>query len=146
MTWRVTNLWPVIWMLGNYTSLHSVVLRCVDAQPLCAPLQHTGTSHRRIAHCFQTTQNNLHTFSSTMLASHSQLAAQPAPQKRVQTRKTLLATAQAQHQVERGLLLNVVVCERPAVLKLLPRENEALLVRRNALLVLDLGLDVVDGV
>ena len=85
----------------------------------------------------------------------------------------LLATAQAQHQVQRGLLLDVVVGQRAAVLELLAcvfrrmksrqsvsifhiklndikllrtREDEALLVRRNALLVLDLGLDVVDRV
>lgn len=44
------------------------------------------------------------------------------------------------------LLLNVVVGEGAAVFKLLSRKNQALLVGRNALLVLDLGLDVVNGV
>ena len=39
------------------------------------------------------------------------------------------------------LLLNVVVAQRAAVLKLLARENEALLIRWDALLVLDLLLD-----
>jgi hypothetical protein len=48
--------------------------------------------------------------------------------------------------VERGLLLDVVVCQSAAILKLLTSEDQALLVRGNALLVLDLGLDVVDGV
>ena len=48
--------------------------------------------------------------------------------------------------MERALLLDVVVRERPAVLELLARKDEPLLVRRNALLVLDLGLDVVDRV
>ena len=43
-------------------------------------------------------------------------------------------------------LLNVVVGESSAVLKLLSSENESLLVGRDALLVLDLSLDVVDGV
>ena len=48
--------------------------------------------------------------------------------------------------MERRLLLDVVVGQRAAVLELLAREDQALLVRGDALLVLDLGLDVVDGV
>jgi hypothetical protein len=48
--------------------------------------------------------------------------------------------------VERRLLLDVVVRQGPAVLELLPGEDEALLVRGDPLLVLDLGLDVVDRV
>jgi hypothetical protein len=43
-------------------------------------------------------------------------------------------------------LLNVVVAQSAAILKLLAGEDQTLLVRGNALLVLDLGLDVVDGV
>ena len=58
----------------------------------------------------------------------------------------LIASAQAQHQMQSRLLLDVVVRESAAVLELLAREDEALLVRRDALLVLDLRLDVVDGV
>ncbi|KAM0913281.1 hypothetical protein ACQ4PT_012266 [Festuca glaucescens] len=58
----------------------------------------------------------------------------------------LHTTAQAEHQVEGGLLLDVVVSEGTSVLELLASEDEALLVRRDALLVLDLCLDVVDGV
>ena len=50
-----------------------------------------------------------------------------------------LPAAQAQHQVERALLLDVVVCQRAAVLKLLAREDQALLVRGNALLILPRG-------
>jgi hypothetical protein len=42
------------------------------------------------------------------------------------------------------LLLDIVVREGPAVLKLLAGEDEALLVRRNTLLVLDLAFDVID--
>ncbi len=45
-----------------------------------------------------------------------------------------------------GLLLDVVVGESTTVLKLLASEDETLLVRRNAFLILDLALDVVDGV
>jgi hypothetical protein len=48
--------------------------------------------------------------------------------------------------VKGGLLLNVVVAQGTAILKLLACENQALLVRRNAFLVLNLGLDIVDGV
>jgi hypothetical protein len=56
------------------------------------------------------------------------------------------ATSEAEHQVEGGLLLDVVVGEGAAVLELLAGEDEPLLVRRDALLVLYLGLHVVDGV
>jgi hypothetical protein len=48
--------------------------------------------------------------------------------------------------VESRLLLNVVVGEGATILKLLAGEDQTLLVRRDALLVLNLGLDVVDGV
>lgn len=43
-------------------------------------------------------------------------------------------------------LLDVVVGESSAILELLTSEDQSLLVRGNALLVLDLGLDIVDGV
>ena len=45
-----------------------------------------------------------------------------------------------------ALLLDVVVGERAAILELLPSEDKTLLVRGNALLVLNLLLHVVDGV
>jgi hypothetical protein len=45
-----------------------------------------------------------------------------------------------------GLLLDVVIRKGATVLELLAGEDQALLVRRNALLVLNLALDVVDGV
>ena len=45
-----------------------------------------------------------------------------------------------------GLLLDVVVGEGSAILKLLSGENQSLLIWWNALLVLDLGLHVVDRV
>ena len=56
------------------------------------------------------------------------------------------ATAQAQHEVQRGFLLDVVVRQRAAILELLAGEDQTLLIRRDALLVLDLGLDIVDRV
>ena len=57
-----------------------------------------------------------------------------------------MAAAETEHEVEGGLLLDVVVREGAAILELLAREDQALLVGGDALLVLDLGLDVVDGV
>ena len=48
--------------------------------------------------------------------------------------------------MEGGLLLDVVVSKGAAILKLLASEDETLLVRGDALLVLDLRLDVVNGV
>jgi hypothetical protein len=48
--------------------------------------------------------------------------------------------------MEGRLLLDVVVGQRTAVFQLLTSKDQTLLVRGNALLVLDLGLDVVDGV
>ncbi len=53
---------------------------------------------------------------------------------------------QAKHEVQGGLLLDVVVRERAAVFQLLAREDEALLIRRNSLLVLDLLLHVLNRV
>jgi hypothetical protein len=50
------------------------------------------------------------------------------------------------HQVQSALLLDVVVGEGAAVLKLLAGEDEALLVGGDALLVLDFSLDGVDSV
>ena len=58
----------------------------------------------------------------------------------------LTTTTQTQHQMEGGFLLDVVIRQSAAVLQLLAREDQTLLVRGDALLVLDLGLDVVDGI
>ena len=44
------------------------------------------------------------------------------------------------------LLLDIVVRKSASVLQLLAGEDETLLIRRDSFLVLDLGLDVVDGV
>merc|ERR550537_966376 len=56
------------------------------------------------------------------------------------------ATAQTENKVERRLLLDVVVTKGSAILQLLASKDEALLVRRDALLVLNLCLHIVDGV
>ncbi|CAA7405628.1 unnamed protein product [Spirodela intermedia] len=55
-------------------------------------------------------------------------------------------TTETENKVKGGLLLDVVIGEGTAVLQLLAGEDQPLLVRGNALLVLDLGLYVVDGV
>jgi len=58
----------------------------------------------------------------------------------------LSSSTKAQHQVKRGLLLDVVVRKGASVLKLLTSEDETLLIRGDSFLILDLGLNVVDGV
>ena len=58
----------------------------------------------------------------------------------------LHATSEAENQVESGLLLDVVVGEGSAVFELLSSKDETLLIWGDAFLVLDLGLDVFDGV
>ena len=57
-----------------------------------------------------------------------------------------MSATKAEDKVEGRLLLDVVVRESAAVLELLAGEDETLLIGGDALLVLDLGLDVVNGV
>ena len=56
------------------------------------------------------------------------------------------SSTESQDEVKGGLLLDVVIGKSAAILELLACEDQALLVRWNSLLVLDLGLDIVDGV
>merc|ERR1719285_303925 len=56
------------------------------------------------------------------------------------------STAQTKHQVKSRLLLNVVIRESSSILKLLSSEDQTLLVWGDALLVLDLGLDIFNSV
>jgi hypothetical protein len=58
----------------------------------------------------------------------------------------LTTTSQPQDQVQSRLLLDVVVRESSTIFELLAGEDQSLLIRRDSFLVLDLGLDVVDGV
>merc|ERR1712038_521968 len=58
----------------------------------------------------------------------------------------LHASSETKHQVESGFLLDVIVRKGPAVLELLPCEDQALLIRRNAFFILDLRLHVVNCV
>jgi hypothetical protein len=55
-------------------------------------------------------------------------------------------TSQSENQVQGRFLLNVVVTQGAAILKLLASEDQTLLIRRDTFLILDLGLDVVNGV
>ena len=56
----------------------------------------------------------------------------------------LHTTVKTQNEVEGRLLLNVIIRKSVTVLELLASEIQALLVGRNALLVLNLGLHVVN--
>jgi len=58
----------------------------------------------------------------------------------------LHTTSESENEMESGLLLDVVIREGSAILELLTSEDESLLIWWDALLVLDLGLDVFDGV
>jgi len=58
----------------------------------------------------------------------------------------LHSSTETEDQVEGGLLLDVIIRKGSAVLELLARKDEALLVRWDALLVLDFGLDIVNSV
>ncbi|KFW70321.1 hypothetical protein AS28_08317, partial [Pygoscelis adeliae] len=60
--------------------------------------------------------------------------------------KDLHATSQAQHKMQGGLLLDVVVRQGASIFQLLASKDQPLLIRGNAFLVLDLGLDILNGV
>ncbi|KAL6181035.1 hypothetical protein ACLB2K_047693 [Fragaria x ananassa] len=53
----------------------------------------------------------------------------------------MFTTKETEDKVECRLLLDVIICQSAAILQLLAGEDEPLLVRGDALLILDLGLD-----
>merc|ERR1719461_157075 len=55
-------------------------------------------------------------------------------------------TTETKDKMEGGFLLNVVIRQSSAIFKLLSGEDQSLLLRWNSFLVLDLGLDIRDGV
>lgn len=57
-----------------------------------------------------------------------------------------VSSTKTQHQVKGAFLLNVVVRKSPAILQLFASEDEALLIGRDPFFVLNLGLNVVDGI
>jgi len=59
---------------------------------------------------------------------------------------SLLSTSQPKNQVQSRLFLDVVVTQGSSILQLLTSEDKSLLVWWDTLLVLDLRLDIVDGV
>jgi hypothetical protein len=58
----------------------------------------------------------------------------------------LHTTTETKDQVKGGLLLNIIVRKGASILELLASEDEALLVRGDSLLILNLGLDRLNGV
>ena len=60
--------------------------------------------------------------------------------------QNLVSTPQSEDQVEGRLLLDVVVRKSSSIFQLLSSKDQPLLVWGNALLVLDLGLHILDGV
>merc|ERR1712051_46536 len=58
----------------------------------------------------------------------------------------LHTSSQSEHKMEGALLLDVVVGESSSVLQLLTSEDQSLLIWGDSFLVLDLGLDVLNGV
>merc|ERR1712174_1119 len=60
--------------------------------------------------------------------------------------KDLHSSSQSEHKMKSALLLDVVVRKGPSILKLLSSKDQPLLVWGNSLLVLDLGLDILNGV
>jgi len=60
--------------------------------------------------------------------------------------KDLHPTSETEDQVKSRLFLDVVITQGASVFKLLPGEDETLLIGRNAFLVLDLCLHVIDGI
>ena len=57
-----------------------------------------------------------------------------------------LSSTKPEHKVESRLLLDVVVGEGAAILKLFSSKDQSLLIWWNALLVLDLGLHILDRI
>merc|ERR1712088_48723 len=60
--------------------------------------------------------------------------------------KNLHTSSQSEYQMQSGLLLDVVVREGAAILKLLTSKDQPLLIWRNTFLVLDLCFNVLNGV
>merc|ERR1719474_921418 len=56
------------------------------------------------------------------------------------------STSQSQHQMQGALLLDVIVAQRTAILQLLSGKDKPLLLRWDPLFVLNLGLDILNGV
>merc|ERR1712173_446410 len=60
--------------------------------------------------------------------------------------RRLISSSQSKHQVQRRLLLDVVIRQSPSILQLLSSEDQSLLLRWDSLFILNLGLHVLDGI
>jgi len=60
--------------------------------------------------------------------------------------KDLHTSSKSQYKMESRFFLDVVIGESSAIFQLLARKNESLLIGRNALLILNLSLDVFNSV
>lgn len=58
----------------------------------------------------------------------------------------LTSTTKTENEMQSTLLLDIVVTQGTSVLELFTGKDETLLIRGDALLILDFGFDVVDGV
>ena len=58
----------------------------------------------------------------------------------------LAASSETQDEMQRRLLLDIVVAQSSAIFKLLSSKDQSLLVWRDTLLILDLGLDIINSV
>merc|ERR1719382_1695771 len=58
----------------------------------------------------------------------------------------LTTTTKTEHQMKGTLFLDVVVTQSTAILKLFADKNQPLLIWGDTLLILDLGLDILDGI
>jgi len=60
--------------------------------------------------------------------------------------KNLHTTTKPQDQMQSGFFLDVIIRQGPAIFKLFSSENQTLLIWRDSLLVLNLGLHILNGV
>ena len=89
-----------------------------------------------------------HQVPSSCVSGVNRISLESSKSKARHIRDTVVSISCPNHTRLKSIayLLDVVVAQGAAILELLAGEDQALLVRGDTLLVLDLGLDVVDGV
>merc|ERR1711957_847227 len=60
--------------------------------------------------------------------------------------KDLHSSTKTEDQMKSGFLLDVIVAQGTSVFQLLSSKDETLLIRRNSFLILNLGLDIINGI
>ena len=58
----------------------------------------------------------------------------------------LTSTTKTKDQVKCRFFLNIVITECPTIFQLLSSKDQTLLIRRNSLFILNLGLDIINGI